>query len=223
MPKQADFLTAVNQFIADGKALDHRYHSFDFCYAHFHPSNPARENVEIGCFVLWSYLASWGMLRGSSFLLQKNPAYLTETVRYILAQDPTLWAMNIEPENFDTILKLYDDIEKCIIEKNERSLVLVTKILLGVFGIVPAYDENFTQTFKSFSANYHPDKKECGFTSVNKHSLAVIHQFHLAHQHEIEQIQAQHKIIDFRGKPTPLIYSAAKIIDMYGFTKGLKN
>ena len=44
-----------------------RYASFDFCYNYFFTfKGQLSADLEKSCFVLWGYLASWGMLRGSS-------------------------------------------------------------------------------------------------------------------------------------------------------------
>lgn len=69
----------IAELKTEAQELEHRYHSFDFCYFHFRSSKERGGediNIEQSCQVLWSYLGSWGMLRGSSFLLSKNPAYL---------------------------------------------------------------------------------------------------------------------------------------------------
>ena len=50
-----------------------RYASFDYCYNYFHPSNSNdfTEDIEKSCLAIGFYLASWGMFRGSSFLLDQ--------------------------------------------------------------------------------------------------------------------------------------------------------
>ncbi|MCK3658095.1 hypothetical protein A4G18_05050 [Pasteurellaceae bacterium Pebbles2] len=219
---QSDFSDVVNLFAGDGKDVTHRYRSFDFCYAHFHPTNPNRTDVQYGCYVLWSYLASWGMLRGSSFLLQKNPAFLKELVEYILEQDKAVWEIDADNyvEKAKTIISLYKEVKATIIKNNEQDKTLVTKIILGVFGILPAYDSFFCETFKGISKQY--SDKYCGFSSVSEHSLEVIYHFYQAHQKDITELQKNLKVMNFDGTESNLHYSAAKIIDMYGFNKSFK-
>lgn len=50
----------------------HRYHSWEHCYPFFHTSTPEAIAVDRdhAALQLGFYLASWGMYRGSSFLLQ---------------------------------------------------------------------------------------------------------------------------------------------------------
>ncbi|WP_439327474.1 hypothetical protein [Lonepinella sp. BR2357] len=221
MPKQDDFLSTINALVDESTLMTHRYYSFDFCYAHFHPSNTtSRHDVKLGCYILWGYLSSWGMLR-ASFLLQKNPLYLKELVDFILKQDNALWDTEIKPENFERILQLYKEVKKRIIENNERDIVLVTKILLGVFAIAPAYDFYFSQTFKKLAKTY--SDKNCSFGAFNQHSLEIIYQFSLDHQEEIQALKTKLKVKDFAGTQTPLTYSTAKIVDMYGFYHSFKD
>ncbi len=55
-----------------------RYASFDYCYNYFHPSNnnDLKKDMEKSCISLGFYLASWGMFRGSSFILEKSSKHI---------------------------------------------------------------------------------------------------------------------------------------------------
>jgi hypothetical protein len=65
-----------------------RYASFDYCYNYFqsfHDHTSFRDicsesNIVESCLQLGFYLASWGMLRGSSFLLQKSAAFYKQVL-----------------------------------------------------------------------------------------------------------------------------------------------
>ena len=68
--------------------VNHRYASFDFCYGYFRSCynnnmDITGENMQRSCMILWSFLGSWGMLRGSSSLLQKSPATLKSVIEFI--------------------------------------------------------------------------------------------------------------------------------------------
>ena len=173
----------------------------------------------MSCFVLWSYLASWGMLRGSSFLLQKNPAYLKQLITYISRDCQDLFDIDVNSynENIDKILKAYDGVEKCISSKeNKATLTLVTKIMLGVFGCIPAYDTNFKSTFTAIA--------KMGFKNheLTEKSLNCIYEFYKLHEPELETLRLSCNVIDFNGNCTDYKYTRAKIIDMYGFQKNLQ-
>ncbi|OOR98090.1 hypothetical protein B0187_09845 [Haemophilus paracuniculus] len=216
-----DLTQVLSKFDETAMDLSHRYHSFDFCYAHFRQTRalPAEQrDIEKSCQVLWGYLASWGMLRGSSFLLQKNPSYLTDLVEWIYAQPESTWEIEVKDyaEKSKQVLALYDEAKAKILKGGKHQAVtLVTKILLGVFAIVPAFDRFFKDTFSEMAG------KECGFSTPNKTSLDFISKFYQANQIEIDTLCRERVVKDFLGKPTAWHYSQAKIIDMYGFQKGL--
>lgn len=220
--KVTDLKEVVEKFCKEGEHEHHRYKSFDFCYTHFSPLSEDRNDIEKGCYVLWSYLASWGMLRGSSFLLSKNPAYLQPLVEFICAQDFDIWQIDVNnyPQHYEKIQALYQQVKSKIIENNEKDLVLVTKILLGVFGVVPAYDQYFRQTFRALSRT-QINQQYCGFTAVNETSLGQIYQFYLANRADIDELHKSYQASHFDNKSHGLNYTRAKIIDMYGFNKGL--
>ena len=96
-------------------------------------------------------------------------------------------------------------------------MTLVTKIMLGVYGIIPAFDSFFTDTFRSIFKN------ECGFRSVNTKSLNHIKQFYEHNKDDIDYWSTKIFTTDFlTGKKTNVNYTKAKIIDMYGVAEALE-
>ena len=196
------------------RQADHRYASFDYCYNHFNPNNSkSRHDTEKGCLMLFSYLASWGMLRGSSWLLKEaNAPHFRETVEYIQQCEPAFWDIDVDNytkndnANIKTILVIAKDIRQRV-EKRDKGITdtLVTKILLGVFGFVPALDSRFRKTFRMYS-------------SLDT-SLLRIADIYRDNKMEIKRLP-EYKTLDFEtGKSTNLRYTKAKIIDMYGFMR----
>jgi len=198
----------------------HRYSSFDYCYNYFYTTEDLTEDIEKSCFELAFYLASWGMFRGSSFILQKNAKYFEETINYINNLDKKLWNIDVDNYNNTNIKKLieiYNELEKLIVKGPNRSLTLVTKIMLGVFGFVPAYDKYFCDTFRELSNG------ECGFRLFNKESLKIVKQFYDYNNNIIDKLSREFFTNEFRtGNKTEINYTKAKIIDMYGFTYSKK-
>jgi len=196
-----------------------RYASFDYCYNYFHPSNnnDLTKNIEQSCLALGFYLASWGMFRGSSFMLEKSSKHFEPLVGYIASLPDNAWSIdanNFNNENIDFLIEQYNDIKEILIQDKHSHLTLVTKIMLGVFASVPAYDRFFTKSFGDIF------KGDCGFTAFNKKSLQRIYAFYCSNQFEINKIDLN--TVDFvSGEKTNLKYTNSKIIDMYGFTKGL--
>ncbi len=180
-----DYIDIFNQ---SNQKSGTRYATFDLCYGYFNSNrkNLIDNNLEKSCYVLWSYLASWGMLRGSSFLLQMNPSY--------------------------------DKIKSLLTPKTESKTIpsktLVTKIMLGVFGCIPAYDRYFIESFKSEGTGFCSPK-------LSPKSIECISDFYTTHKTEIDNLIENSKVKDFYGNETGLKYPIAKIIDMYGFQKGM--
>jgi len=115
----------------------------------------------------------------------------------------------------NVIQDVYKEIRKKLVPNNNVHLTLVTKTLLGIFGFIPAFDNYFCNTFRDFA------KEQCGFRVVNKDSLSFIKRFYEANKESIDTISKQTFTIDFfTGQKTEINYPKAKIIDMYGFTKG---
>jgi hypothetical protein len=211
---------AVNEFRTISFE-DHRYSSFDYCYNYFRGNNGEiiLNDMEKSCAVLGFYLASWGMMRGSSFLLQKSYKHFEELIKYISKLERTIW--EIQPseyvEKYEVINNLYKDICEIVIEDNNRAIVLITKIMLGVFGIVPAFDEYFCKCFKKVNPQLSK------FTSFNKNSLEVVQNFYEENQTEINNLSNQIFTKDFiDSTQNRFNYTKAKIIDMYGFVIGTK-
>ena len=115
-------------------------------------------------------------------------------------------------------LSSYNEIEIILTPKTEPhttpSKTLVTKIMLGVFGCIPAYDRYFIGTFKSEGIGFCSPK-------LSPKSIECISIFYTNHTEEISHLIKNRKVKDFYGKETELKYPIAKMIDMYGFQKGM--
>jgi len=84
--KQNDINTIIDKFQNNNISNTDRYTSFDYCYNYFRqPSKEILADMEKSCLVIGFYLASWGMLRGSSFLLvpKKVKTSVLKTDRFI--------------------------------------------------------------------------------------------------------------------------------------------
>jgi len=197
-----------------------RYASFDYCFYYFRQSSSTAllADIEKSCLVLGFYLASWGMLRGSSFLLNKSAKYYEPLIEYIAGLDKAIWEIDVDSynkKNIETILEVYDQIRSVFIMNKSAHITLVTKIMLGVFGIIPAFDNYFGNTFRGLFT-------DCGFRSVNKKSLDCLRKFYEHNKDDIDTFSNQIFVTEFvSGEKSIIKYKKAKIIDMYGFTRGL--
>ena len=87
------------------------------------------------------------------------------------------------------------------------SLTLITKIMLGVFGNIPAFDTYFVTAF--------------GVRSLNQNSLRKIKDFYDANRVQIDELDIRTKDFHTSGL-THRMYPKAKIIDMIWFIEGEK-
>jgi hypothetical protein len=222
----SDMIKAFQNTAHENNDLNHRFLSFDYCYNYFYQNRTILlQDLEKSCLVLGFYLASWGMYRGSSFILQKNVKHLEKTIKSINKFNekyPHIWDIDVDNYNdskIEQILEIYDGIKKSITDDHKvKHLTLVTKILLGVFAFVPAFDTYFCKTFKDIFEN-----EELKFSKFDQDSLKAIKQFYDFNKTEIDYHSNNIYTFDFNsGKPTNIKYKKAKIIDMYGFQKSKK-
>jgi hypothetical protein len=210
-----DIEANLDAYLAARNPTD-RYASFDYCFNYFQShfergvvgelaEGPA---MEISCLHLGFYLASWGMYRGSALRLQRSLAYLAPAVRVIAESPGAIWSADANDYSADAcslILEVAHRLETAFPEG--ASPTLVTKVMLGVFGCVPAFDLYFKRGF--------------GVTSFSRSSLQRIATFYSANADAIERHRV--KTLDFAtGSGTTRPYSRAKVIDMIFFVEGAR-
>lgn len=172
-----------------------RYMSWTHCYKAFTENkNIMDENtVDYLALHLAFYLASWGMYRGSSFLLQKDYQVHIPIVRIIQEEKYNslrgISAENLcEENNLDLLDEISDRIRKCYAEEqpavndvvNNATDTLITKILLGTIGCVPAYDRYYVQSVKK----YHISNG-----IYNRHSVYCVAKYYSDNENEFERLR----------------------------------
>lgn len=195
-----------------------RYASFDYCFNYFQEFKDKKDhaienNIQISCLHLGFYLASWGMYRGSADILQKSVKIFEPVIKYIASKKCNVWGIDVDNYSEDNILKLIEchkiiDRELNIDQKDKG--ILVTKIMLGVFGNVPAFDTYF--------------KSGSNLGTFNKHALEEIFRFY-NERPSIQKIISEEatRINTFKyntGKMGGRSYTKAKIVDMIFFIEG---
>lgn len=200
----------------------HRYKSWDNCHQAFNVAN----QVEIHTLELAFYLASWGMYRGSSGLLQKNHLIHKGTVDILFSKDSLKLKcdqMNeINRKNSKDIPDLKDKLanhySKIYFTKGAdkpKSIsptdTLLSKILLGTLGCVLAYDRYFIDGLKEMKMKH---------TIFNVVSLNEL--FDFIDNNKIEIVSAQKLVSTTTHKHYPIM----KILDMFfwqiGYDKDVK-
>ena len=210
-----ELISAAQAFYDDARANENgRSRSWEHCYRVF---RDARTDLSPDCdylsLHLAFYLASGGMYRGSSFLLQKDYKVLVPVVEEVLKPDyDCLFGVACadvrEPEVqlmletvYDYIADHFDPIREEIAGRKVTtpvSPVLITKILMGTLGCVPAYDRFF-----GIGAKYLGLEKN----TYQKESLLELANFYEAHNDRLEE--ARHGM-----RTEDLTYPQMKLLDM---------
>ena len=210
-----ELIDAAQTFYDDARANENgRSRSWEHCYRVF---RDARTDPSPDCdylsLHLAFYLASWGMYRGSSFLLQKDYKVLVPIVEEILKPeyDCLFGLACTELRNDDVqaqLKKLYasiaDDFHPIREEVAGREVaspvspVLITKILMGTLGCVPAYDRFF-----GIGAKYLGLEKD----TYQEKSLRELADFYEAHNDRLEEARRGFEV-------DGLIYPQMKLLDM---------
>lgn len=140
----------------------HRYRSWEHCYSFFRRITPAGivHQHDHAALQLGFYLASWGMYRGSSFLLQHAYSVHLGVVDSLASPAFTpLWENDVgsKAEHASlapTIGAAVEAVRQAYSLFGQPTDTLVTKVLLGTLGCLPACDRFFIDGFKSKGFKY---------------------------------------------------------------------
>lgn len=158
-----DIRNSLNEFEKERNESNSRYLSWEHCITKFaavfeslksgkiKKEDISDEQIDCLSLNLAFYLASWGMMRGSTELLQYDYKIHIPCVKRLL-EFANLFCMDfLEPSNIENLKELEnlssaiansyteEAVQKRPLEK--VSDTLITKIIMGTFGIVPAYDD----------------------------------------------------------------------------------
>lgn len=200
----------------------HRFKSWEHCFNFFYNNYKAIDDdttIDHGCLHLAFYLASFGMLRGGSFLLQKDyrihEYFLKDVVRnpqyhkyFDSKSQRSINKMSVE--GIDTLINETSNAYiKNISQINGQDKTitvtdtLASKILLGVYGNVPAYDRYLRDGLKLHGINQQ-------FTEA---ALIELVDFYNQNKEDFEK--SQHSF-----KRDGTFYPPMKLIDMYFWQVG---
>lgn len=201
---------------------NHRFRSWEHCYNFFSQNyhNLKDEKVlDNASLHLAFYLASWGMLRGSSFLLQKDyKIHLFFIKKVVMNPKYFYFYTNSSSGLLDySLIDGIDDLKsetKKAYEDNIREIngqqtiinvtdTLASKILLGVYGNVPAYDRYFKEALSLFGIK----------TQFNQMGLRDLIDFY---NKNIEEFKVSQDLLSDDG----VNYTPMKLIDMFFWQVG---
>ena len=210
-----ELIDAAQIFYDDARRDENgRSRSWEHCYRVFRDArtDPSPDYDYLSLHLAF-YLASWGMYRGSCFIFQKDYKVHMPIVEKILKPEyDCLFGLACTDVRNDDVraqlMKLYDDIADYFwpirnevagrVVGSQVSQVLITKILLGTLGCVPAYD-----TFFGIGAEYLGLEEK----NYNEDSLLELADIYEEHNDRLEEAR--------RGMRTDdLIYPQMKLLDM---------
>lgn len=214
-----------------------RFKSWEYCHRFFVESRQKHltdEDIDILALHLSFYLASWGMYRGSSFLLQRDYKTHRNIVRIVFKDKYNeLWDFDPrgkDSDELDHIASLADEayreindcgygeiLERAIlddgndednIDERNISYTLITKILMGTFAITPAFDRFFIDGLKKYNkANNTKGSSYC------KERLVKLFEFVQSNGDDLNVVDGQ----------TAFPYPMMKKADMYFWEVGYES
>ena len=210
-----ELISAAQTFYDDARANENgRSRSWEHCYRVFRDArtDPSPDYDYLTLHLAF-YLASWGMYRGSSFLLQKDYKVLSPIVEKVLKpeydclfglactdvrnDDVREQLMELSGDIADDFRPIRNEVAGRVVEY-PVSPVLITKILMGTLGCVPAYDRFFVDGIK---------KHKVTTQEYSPESVLRLVDFYEAHNDRLEE--ARHGM-----RTEDLTYPQMKLLDM---------
>ena len=139
----------IEKYIANNNKEYQRYNSWNHCYNAFGNHSTSQDTLALH---LGFYLASWGMYRGSSKLLQNDYKVHIKAVNILNNFKHLRCNQNYEVtlSNLTEILILIKKLSNYYGKKHRvtPTNTLISKIILGSLGCLPAYDRFFISGVK---------------------------------------------------------------------------
>lgn len=140
----------------------HRYRSWEHCFRFFKSRTRAELVTEkdAAALQLGMYLASWGMYRGSGFLLNRAYTVHEGVVEQLASpQLSELWDSEVGADGSDVrlvepILSAVAAVKEAYAPFGSATDTLATKVLLGTLGCLPACDRFFVDGFRKSGRQY---------------------------------------------------------------------
>jgi len=210
---------AIRAYYGEAAGKHHRYRSWEHCYGFFRQARAdgLAANRDHAALQLGFYLASWGMNRGSSFLLQHAYTVHRDVIDLVAdARFDALWGMDFGAGEADG--QLVPRVGELIVGVRQAyktfapatgsaqpTDTLITKVILVTFGCLPACDRYFIDGFKSEGLKY---------SYLNDKFVERILGF--CHEH-LPELQKEQVGIEQSGG---LHYPLMKLVDMYFWQLG---
>jgi hypothetical protein len=196
----------------------HRYKSWEHCFSYYQKSQEIKNDY--ASLQLAFYLASWGMYRGSSYLLWKDYKIHEGLIDLLKKKNVISIKLDLARENDSENIELIINTIKIIKEyyankikivngreKEVRpSITLASKVLLGINAWIPAFDRFFITGMKINNLG----------GSINKATLQNIFNYYRTNQKEFD------RACKYIKKYSGIDYPPMKLVDMYFWEIGRK-
>lgn len=227
MKQSVDFNAIFSSF--EGRRSDARSGAaaFDFCFNYFQQFKDKKERKPLGipaisveaAAQLASYLASWRMYRGSSYISKRSFQVFVPLIQEISKEEWSfLWeidSMEVLVKHFNEVMQ-FSQITKQILTDEGKDVdgsitdTLVSKILLGVFGFFPGLDRYFKDGMSNLGYSMN---------TINPKFIKELQRFRVQNIDIINH--RSYKTLDIvTGKETDRSYPFGRMIDIIGFEHG---
>ena len=213
-----DIIDSGDQFIKEfHKDKNGNYLSWEHCYSAFSKYNRKKGSelihidIDLLCLHLASYLASWGMYRGSSMLPKKDYKVHATAIEELIKPDYiNLWELQCEElinDKLENLFNLRDKLDEIYrVSDVTPTDTLITKIMIGTLGCAPAFDRYFKDGVRG---------KKNAHLVFNRKNMQVLSKYYVDNSSRFEELS--------KSVPTgELKYPQMKILDMCFFYQGYK-
>lgn len=189
-------IKAIDKYHNDSLGYCTRYNSWRYCYNAFKKNRHKENNSEYLCLHLANFMSSWGMLRNSGLLNYDFYVHKPFIEAICNSKYDSLYLDNFS--DIDLIIELKDIINNTYPNDISKTDTFITKILLGVFGVTPAFDRYFIKSIRQYN-----------ITSgiFNKKSISKLYSFYELYREELESLR-------YKYLNDGYYYTKMKMIDM---------
>lgn len=192
------------------------YNSWKHCYRAF---GKIDQDVSVLALHLGFYLASWGMYRGSTAISTKDYTIhfgavdIIKDFYYLRCNEINEFKRDEIPALLSLCKALhnhyysFDYLVKEVPTKRKPTDTLISKIIIGTLGCLPAFDRYFNSGVK---------EKGLKFYKISEKSFEKLYDFRVKYELELHDLQIKLKDID------QIHYPLFKIVDNYFWHEGFQ-
>lgn len=231
-----DFNANYKKFMEEWKkGENHRFRSYDYCKNLFDKyyqkvlDGATLTSGEKDYFALnlFCYLASWGMLRGSGWLLGRSYKFFIPLCEVLFDRKyKNLRTMDPLQGNYNTIevVALHDTLDEKInnilqednLEDKKASRLMLCKIMMGTYGCVIAYDDYDLKGLDVLGVHTN------NASSLSVELLQDTAEIIIDHKEEFEKIMKDMETYIDPETQKPVNYTVFKVLDMILWEYGKK-